>query len=164
MKSILTYKKSQAWGIDLMIGVAIFLFGILTFYFYTINNPSEAKEKIDTFFYDGNLVSEMILSEGHPKDWQPENVIEIGILSGEKINQTKLERFYNLAETDYSKTKKLFNTRANYYVSFSDTITIGEEEVQGIGLPPENEQDLIKITRFTIYKEKPITMYVEIWE
>jgi len=41
-------------------------------------------------------------------------------------------------------------------------------EIEGIGKPGTNKNDitaenLIKITRFTIYKEKPTTAYLYIW-
>ena len=157
-------KHSQAWGMDLMIASIIFTMGIIVFYFYALNEPSEAEEKIDALFYDGKVIADSILSEGHPKDWNVGNVVAIGILSQNKINETKLERFYDLADDDYNKTKALFNTKYNYYFFLNETMFINGEEKPGIGRVPSNHKNLVKITRFTIYKEKPMAAYLHVWE
>lgn len=157
-------RKAQAWGMDLTIAIVIFSVGLVAFYVYALNEPSEAKENIESLFYDGNIITEIILSEGYPIDWNSGNVIKIGILSENKINETKLESFYNLAENDYAQTKTLFNTGFDYYFNLTETMTINSVEVEGIGLQPSDPQNLVKITRFTIYKNKPITAYLYIWE
>ena len=99
-------KQAQAWGADLMIALVIFSIGIFVFFLYSINAPTEAEESIDNLFYEGKIIASSILSEGHPEDWTFGNVVTIGILSQGKINETKLERFYNLAQADYAKTKR----------------------------------------------------------
>lgn len=166
MNKMTKNKKAQAWGIDLMIAMAIFVFGILMFFFYTANQPGETKEIYESLFYDGSIVADSILSEGHPKNWQQDSVVTIGILNDNKINETKLERFYELSVADYSKTKILFNTKYNYYVFLSEPMTIDSEEIEGIGLNPEAQEtdNLVKITRFTVYKNKPVTMTIYIFE
>lgn len=157
-------KKSQAWGIDLMVAMMIFSVGIISFYFYTLNSSEGAKETIDQLFYDGNLIANSILSEGYPVNWESSNVIKIGITSENKINETKLENFYSLSETDYTRTKNLFNTRFNYYFFISEEMVIDGNVVEGIGQKPVNYEDLIKITRLTLYKEKPVTLTIYIWK
>ena len=98
-------KRSQAWGMDLVIALAIFSVGLVAFYIYSLNAPSEAKEVIDSLFYDGKIIANSILSEGYPINWNLSNVVTLGILSENKINETKLRRFYNLTQTNYPKTK-----------------------------------------------------------
>ena len=164
VKSILTHKKSQVWGFDLIIGVTIFAVGILIFFIYSLNKPGEAEESIKKLSYNGNLVSESVLSEGYPENWNSANVIVPGILTGNKINNTKLEELYLLADSDYTKTKSLFNIRENYYILLSEKITLSFGEVDGIGLEPMNPKNLIKINRFTIYNDKPVNLYIYIWE
>ncbi len=156
--------KSQAWGIDLAIALVIFTFGILIFFFYTVNRPNEAKENIDSLSYDGGAIASAVLSKGYPDNWNASNIVTLGILSDNKINETKLEYFYNLSTEDYNRTRALFNTRFEYYISFSQNVSIGGLEVEGIGNEPNNEKNLIRITRFTIYKNKPTTVYFDIWE
>jgi len=162
-------KRGQAWSIDLIIAVIIFSAGILIFFIYSINQAGEAKEVLSELGYQGDVILNNLLSEGYPQDWNQTNVVTIGILSNNKINETKLERFYNYSISDYSATRSKFNTRYDYYFTFSD-MTINSVPVDGIGMPGIvdvnniNSSSLIKITRFSIYKEKPTTIYLYIWE
>ena len=157
-------KRAQAWGFDLMMASMIFLAGIILFYLYALNAPNESDEIINSMSYEGNVVSNAILSEGFPKNWDGTNVVNPGILTNNKINQTKLERFYNFVAGDYSRSKAVFNTRYNYYVYLSENFTINGNQVEGIGSKPLNPKNLIRVERFTIYDNKPITFNVEIWE
>ena len=165
-------KKSQAWGIDLMVGIVIFSLVIVFFYFYALNQPGEAKETIETLLYEGKIISNLILSNGYPEDWNSGNVQKIGILNNNKINQTKLESFYDMVQTneDYTQTKIKFTTKYNYYFFLDKSMIINGEGVEGIGKPgatkaniPSSAKNLIKITRFTIYSGEPTTAYLYIW-
>ena len=168
---LIKQKKSQAWGIDLMIAAFIFSIGIITFYIYTLNNYGTGGEA-ENLEYEGNFITDILMSEGYPENWTADNVLSIGILTEGKINQSKLENFYALASADYSKTKRLFNTKYDYYFFLEgniDLLTSGADEIRGIGKPginPEdiNSENLVKITRFTIYEEKPVTAYLYVWE
>ena len=68
----------------------------------------------------------------------------------------------------YAKSKSIFNTKYDYFFNFSVPIKIDGNEIPegGIGKPFNNEetQNLIKITRLTIYKNKPETLNLYIWE
>jgi len=169
-------KRAQGWGMDLIIAVTIFSFGLVAFFVYSLNSPGEAKEKIDALYYDGKILANTILSEGSPENWDLANVIKIGILSNNKINETKLKNFYNLAitEENYEETKDLFDITYDYYFYLNEKIDIygdGSLMLDGIGKPgfdkeniSEDIKDLIKITRYTIYQNKPMTAYFYIWE
>jgi len=39
-------KKAQAWGFDLVVGMIIFVVGILSFYLYTTNLPGASEETV----------------------------------------------------------------------------------------------------------------------
>jgi hypothetical protein len=162
-------KKSQAWGLDLIIAMVIFSVGITAFFVYSINYSREAEENFNLMKTEGDFIFNNILSSGYPSDWSAENVVVIGISDDGKINETKLERFFELANNDYDRTKFLFNTRYNYFFFFLDNMTIGSSVVRGIGKPgtvPENinSKNLVKITRMVSYKNKPMTAYIYIWE
>jgi hypothetical protein len=157
-------RKAQAWGIDLAVALMIFTFGIIIFFVYAVNKSNDAGETLDTMIYEGNVIADSILSEGNPKNWDFSNVVALGILSDNKINETKLENFYYLSVSDYSKTKQIFNTNFNYYFYLSKNMTINGSEVEGIGKEPSDEKDLVKITRFTIYEDTPSTANIYIWE
>lgn len=156
-------KKSQVWGVDLMIAVFIFMIGIATFYLYTINMQNN-EEKFESLKYDGELIGDSLLSQGFPIDWNSVNVIKIGIAENGKINETKLERFYNLSIQNYAITKVLFNTRYDYFFFLSENLTINSQPISGIGLEPGNTENLVKITRLAIYKDKPVEIYIYVWE
>ena len=159
-------RKAQAWGIDLSIAAIIFTVGIVFFYFYSLNQPGQAEERIRELSNDGKIIISSILSEGNPENWYPGDVVKIGILTRNKINETKLNRFYTLASTGtgYERTRNLFNTEYDYYFFLESNMTTIAADVEGIGKKPLNPENLIKITRFTIYEEKPITAYIYMWE
>ena len=160
--------KAQAWGFDLMIATALFLGGIIMFYIYSINYPAEGKKSFEDLYYEGSVILDSLLSEGFPSDWNANNVVRIGILDEEKVNETKLDRFYSLSISDYPRTKNLFNTKYEYYFNFSEIMTIPSinDDVQGIGLEPvsTNVINLVKITRVRIYKNKPVSVNLYIWQ
>jgi hypothetical protein len=157
-------KKAQAWGFDLMIASVLFVFGIIVFFLYSINSSQGEIEKLEDLQYEGNIIADDIMSEGFPKDWGTNTVTKIGILSDNKINGTKLERFYDLASVEYKKSKTLFNTKYEYFVNISEPMMAHGSVIKGIGNQSQNHKNLIKITRFTIYNNKPTTLTVEIWE
>ena len=160
----LTYKRAQAWSIDLIIASIIFTVSIIAFYVYTMNSTSETKEEMENMFYDGKLIGDALLSEGYPQNWTSDNVITIGITSEEKVDEAKLENFYALSVSDYNKTKSIFNTKYNYYFVLNGSISVNGGSVDGIGEAPLDPANLIKITRLTVYKDKPTTAYLYIWE
>jgi hypothetical protein len=161
-------KYGQAWGVDLMVAMIIFSVGIIVFLIYSVNYSRDMKENYEVLAYEGKIVSDSILSEGYPVEWNSENVVRIGILSENKIDQNKLDEFYNLAQMNYTLTKRLLNTRHNYYFLVEGNITVNSEEVEGFGEPGINSnnisaKNLVRISRATIYKNKPVTIYVYIW-
>jgi len=159
----LEQKKAQAWGFDLMVAIIIFSVGIIIFFIYSLNQPSQAKENLEKLSYDGKLITNSLLSEGHPDNWIEDDVISIGILNNNKINETKLERFYDFAQNNYSQTKRTFNTIYDYYFFLDEDMDINGV-VEGIGLVPNNPKNLIKITRYVIYKDEPMTAYIYVFE
>lgn len=157
-------KRAQAWGFDLMIASVIFIAGVIAFYFYALNTP-ETETRLNSLAYDGDIIASALLSEGFPENWNSGDVITPGILTDDKINDTKLESFNSLAMTNYAKTKALFNTNYDYYIYLSDeNFTISGSEVEGIGNLPSGQDDLIKISRVVIYENRALTLNIEVWE
>jgi len=124
-------KKSQAWGMDVLVAITIFSLTIFVFFVFTTNQSGEAKQILKNLQLHGKTISNIILSEGHPADWTEDNVIKIGILTDNIINNTKLERFYNLTSTNYNQTKILFNTPYNYFFFFNENMTFNSLEIEG---------------------------------
>jgi len=163
-------KKAQGWGIDLIVALMIFSAATILFYTFSLNYFSDSEDNFNLLKNDGELIMNHLLSEGYPQNWNQTNVVKIGLLSNERINQTKLELFYNLTQTDYQKTKNLFLTKYDYFFSIENkNITISVGQIRGIGKPRTiinkiNATNLIKIKRISVYKEKPVTVYLYVWE
>ena len=163
-------KKAQAWGFDAMVASLIFISGIVIIYVYAINYPKESQETLDKFFTEGEFATEMLLSEGLPTNWDETNVVRLGITTNNKLNETKLERFYNLANNQsqqgYAKVKSLLNIKHNFFMNFSQQIVINGNNVGGIGQNFDGVQtkNIIKINRATIYQNKIVSFNIYIWE
>jgi len=163
VKSILiNKKKAQVWGFDLVIALTIFLVGIIVIYIYAINFLNEGEENLNQLLNDGNLASFLILSAGTPQNWTLTDVEIPGILTEEKINQTKLENLHSLSQTNYTKIKRMLGTNYELYFNFTN-IEISGNPIDGIGNLPASEKNLIKIERFTIYNNKPVKFNLFVW-
>ena len=164
-------KKAQAWGFDMMIASMIFISGIIIFYVYSLNYPKESQETLDQLFSEGDFITESLLSEGLPPNWDENSVIRIGIITNNKINDSKLEKFYLLANSQlnpqgYAKAKSVLNTKYNFFMNFSEQMVINSNPVNGVGKSFDGEQtkNIIKITRATIYQNKIVSLNLYVWE
>ncbi|NPE26911.1 hypothetical protein HNV12_02825 [Methanococcoides sp. SA1] len=154
-----------------MVAMALFLAGIMIFFVYSINQPTQARENLELLSYDGKIIADNLLSEGYPTNWDSSNVITLGITTDNKINQTKLEKLYDMiyTENNYTKTKNIFNTEYDYYIFLDQNMTIDTISVEGIGKPGTtlaniSATDLIKTTRYTIYQNKTTPFYLYLWK
>ncbi|MCK5342395.1 MAG: hypothetical protein KAR20_03275 [Candidatus Heimdallarchaeota archaeon] len=168
---MITEKKAQIWGLDILAGMMLFLIGIIVFFVYSLNQPGEAQDNFELLLYDGKIIADNLMSPGYPLDWNSSNVITLGISDDNKINETKLERLYEMiyTENNYTRTKNILNTQYEYYFFLEQNMTINSMEVEGIGKPGATRnnidaRNLIKITRFTVYQNKTIPLYIYLWE
>jgi len=141
-------KRSQVWSFDLVVASMIFIMGLFIFYFYVINQSPQSKNQLEEFFYEGDLSSQLILSEDE------------GILSGGKINQTKLDIFN---DTDYDVKKTQLGISNNFYFTIKD-LEVNGVLVDYVGrINDADIENLVKVTRFTVYKNKPVKFEIFIW-
>ncbi len=156
-----------------MVAVTIFSVGILVFFVYTTNYSGEARANFEDLSYEGDLVMNNILSEGAPENWHLAGpTITLGLSTNGKLDDEKLDELDNLITNgDYGKTKILLNTKFDYYFFLDQNLNLHMNGVtkEGLGKPGTNKDNilatnLIKITRFTVYKDKPVTAYLYIWE
>lgn len=148
-RNILKNKKAQVWSLDLLIAGVIFLIGIIVLYNYAMNYSSQSNSNLDELFYEGNLASELILSEE-----------DAGILSEDIINQSKLDAFYNL---DNSTKKSTLGVKSNFYFTMENLEIEGSSKAY-VGIMNSSQVDnLIQITRLTIYKNKPTKFQLFVW-
>ena len=143
----------------------IFVAGIVFFYLYLINSPGGQEENYRTLRYEADVVAESLMSEGTPSNWDKNNVIRIGLLSNGKINETKLEYFYEMVVDDgrYAETKSLFRVSNNYYLSFHEPMMIKGFSVDGIGVSGASVENLVKDTRVVVYNNTIRSMNLYLW-
>lgn len=142
-------KRGQVWSLDLIIASVIFVSAIVILYVYAINYSSQTKNQLDELIYEGNLASQLILSDKN-----------FGILSDGKINQTKLEEFYNF---DYQTQKSKFGLVNDFYFTI-DGLEINGSSVDYIGRTNSTEiESLMKVTRLAVYKNSPTKFELFVW-
>ncbi|MEK6899171.1 MAG: hypothetical protein AABW79_03685 [Nanoarchaeota archaeon] len=157
-------KRGQAWGFDLIIATVLFSAAIIAFYLYSFNYNNENTSISSDLEAEARLIASSLLSSGNPENWTESSVTRIGLTTSNKLNETKLIQYQNLLESDYGRAKSLLNAKRDFYILFSEPISINDESVESIGLPPEEHDNLIKIERITNYKGQTITFFVEVWE
>ena len=144
------YNRGQIWSLDLLIAMVIFLIGIATLFYYAFNYSSQSKNQLNEFFYEGELASNLILSE--------EN---FGILSNGIVNQTKLNNFDGL---DNKTKKNLLGVQNNFYFVM-EGLEINDIEKSYVGIINTTQIDnIIKITRIAVYKNKPVKFELFVWK
>ncbi|MFQ5531753.1 MAG: hypothetical protein ACE5ES_04015 [Candidatus Nanoarchaeia archaeon] len=145
-------KKAQAWSLDLVVASLIFLVGIITLYIYAVNFSSQSQEQLNELFYEGNLASELILSDE-----------DLGILTDGKVNQTKLDDFYGLS---YQEQRNLLGVKNDFYFNITGLESPSGTPISYVGNPPSvgsGSENLIQITRLTIYKNRPVKINFFAW-
>ena len=147
---MLTHKKAQGWGLDLMVAVIIFVGILITIITYSINFTNSGTRHLEELFDEGNTASEVILSESYP-----------GILTNESIDQAKLEQLNN---TDYNEIKSLLGLKYDFYFTFPE-LNIEGIPAEYVGrINQTNVENLIKITRISVYNNKIIKFELFIWK
>ena len=157
-------KRGQAWGFDLIIGAILFIIGVLGFYFFAINSQQEQANKLEELNYAASSITDNLLSEGLPNNWNLTTVVRLGITNNDNINQTKLDMFQNLSIQNYALTKRLLNTEKEYYIIFKLPVIANNQTITWIGKTPQNQSNLVKQTRLSAYNDKPITIEVYAWD
>lgn len=141
-------KRGQAWSLDLVVASIIFSLSLVLIYVYAINNSSDANLELEEMFYEGNTISDLILSED-----------EYGILSEGKINQTKLDEF----NSSYDYRKKQLNAKRNFYFVVPN-LKVNGISVSYVGLMNDTEiDDLVMVERITIYNNLPVKFNLYVW-
>lgn len=163
----MAHTKAQAWGFDLFVALSIFVGGILFFYLYTINYSSGGEDTLSNLRSEANLIADSLFTEGAPINWTEDNVVRIGFLSNGKINQTKLDQFYDFVGSDYNQTKQLFRIKEEYYLEFQDPVMLSGSPGTQIGRVPADPSEydnLIKITRVVLYENNLTAVHIYSWE
>jgi hypothetical protein len=149
VKSLLINKKAQVWSLDLLVALIIFVIGLVVIYFYALNYQSTTY-KFEGLSYDADLISNLLLGEN-----------EDGIVTDGKVNQSKLDEFDSLS--DFEK-KSVLGVSNNFYFTMPQ-LEVGGGVRDSVGIVNVTSVNhLVKVTRITIYKEKPTKLEVVVWQ
>ncbi|MFC1648092.1 hypothetical protein ACFL1B_01400 [Nanoarchaeota archaeon] len=147
-------RKGQGWVLDFVGSILIFIIAItLAVKIITSVYVSE----FDDVRQSSIMVSEHLLNQGYPYEWNPDNVIRVGLTTSKnRLNKAKLENFKRL---NYNVTKRSFGTRYDYTFYFEnkngDYIGMGTECAIGSKSISENKsyyQDIQKSAYY--YKDE----------
>jgi len=173
-------RKSQSWTLEFILAMLIFV--TATVASIRMINSIYSGDEFQRIITISESISESMLSTGYPEDWNNNSVIRIGLLTEDKLNITKLEYLYN---TEYHESKRLLNTKYNYFMYFSynnQTISIleinntkvcgyGSQEIIReysnntckISMNESQYKNIAKIVRLVAYNHSIIQMTVYVW-
>jgi hypothetical protein len=154
--------RAQVYYIEFII--AIFFFTLMLGLFVNSVISAQDDSGLGPLTTEARAVSEHLMSEGVPGDWNLSNVQKIGLTDGKsRINETKLQMFSNMS---YSQTRSALNIGSEYYFYLEDRnssrILIAGK--QGIGLEPADAKRVIKNLRLAIYGSEIVKMVVLVWQ
>ncbi len=169
MKKInLKNKKAQAWYLDLSIGALLFII-TLSLFLRVESNIMGDSSLYDELSLESRLVSDKLVSEGYPQSWDKDSVYEIGLLSKGRINQTKLDYFNEISQSDYPSSKRKLGTKFDYYVYLEDKddnfyADAGKPGINSTNvLDIEEPKHLIKVVRLVVYDSEAMRLVLYIW-
>lgn len=167
--------KAQVWTTDFMISLLILVATLVIFARGITNITATGNEDLSPLIIEGRAISDQLMSEGYPTNWNLSNVANIGIVTNNRINDTKINAFYSM---NYSDARKKFNTRYDFFVFVLDennkpvningSYGIGHSLVNAtqdsITLGNLDNAKLVKIARLTIHESKVRQAVVYIWD
>lgn len=175
-------KKGVVWYSDFVVGFTMFLVGILLATNYIRNNFVITREGVNDLTFAANTLSETLMRQGVPDNWNETNVFQIGLTDGNyNLNITKLQSLDNLSQDNYETSKRLVGSSFDYLIYFknSEDVTQSFTSSTYIGYPGYNEtnvfelaNDIITISRYVVMKEESggetsasiIKMIVHVWQ
>lgn len=160
-------KKGQVYTLDFMIALLLFVLTILVSSKMIFNTTSSNGYQI--LQLEAKAISESLLSEGLPSDWDSTDVILPGIIDNGKLSDYK---FKELIKLGYANVSSLINSRRPFYFYFANSssminvsITCGFGAINSTCQPPSiNSNNLVRLDRLVAYNEKAIRMVVLVWE
>ncbi|MBW3019800.1 hypothetical protein KY334_00755 [Candidatus Woesearchaeota archaeon] len=159
--------RGQVWYMDLIFGLSIFIIALLIFFSNKINLNNYDQAYLSSMIFEINSISDQIMGSGYPTNWNENNVIEIGIVDNGVINETKLN---NLNDLNYNDTKRLFNTRFDYYFYivgeqlYDNKEGYGKAGVNSTNIESIDSNQMINIDRYVVFNDKIRLLKVISWD
>ena len=153
--------KGQLFSYDFLVAVSIFMLlisiGILyTQQFFSDLGFAKKSKELEKKCLD---VSNILLSEGIPPNWNPSNVKLVGLATDDSLNETKVQ---NLMAMDVNQVKEMFGIpsyglRIRVYTLNGTTLLL-------FGNNASSYNHMAVFKRFTILDEQPVVLEVWIWD
>jgi len=156
-------RKAQTFSMDFLIASTVFVlaFSILYVYWtYTtkqINETRDINDMIDKVY----LISQIWFRKGTPEYWNPSNVIDLGLASDHRFNQTKMDSLTDPL-LDYDNVSDLIGVETyDFYFRIYNTTN---DLIYDFGLEPSSPENVIKIKRVGILNRNVAIVEVMVWE
>jgi len=167
IKKGISGRRSQSWYVDYIVSFVIFAIAL----FMLIENlPQMESESLDSISIEANVLSDSLLSEGNPANWNSTDVIEIGLLTQGVIDDSKV---YRLNSVSYKGARALYGMRSEFLIYFDKGGKLYNISLfQYYGAPGANmtnidsmfrPRQIVHSRRLTSYKGDIIAMNVVVW-
>ncbi|MEM3373868.1 MAG: hypothetical protein QXE31_01475 [Candidatus Woesearchaeota archaeon] len=154
--------KSQIFYLDFILGLTIFLVII----FLAFNFIYRDKIEENNLVIEAERISNILLSEGIPKNWNEDNLTTnisfLGIVSDKSLDIEKLRALSSLCLNNYTKVKNIFSVKYDFYVYFENlnqeiiNLTIINSTDTFLCNYKKDVEDYITINRLLVYRHDDI--------
>jgi len=174
------------WIVDLIMSVLVFTAASIIAFTIIMNSFSTGSQ-FDDARKDAVKISEYLLSEGTPVDWNETNLVKPGFISYNRLNSTKAYKGMNMTNSTYDLVKSLLQLEAEddfmavfinssgAIVPFQDYCSFGKPwtaldydlgpplDCQAVNFTKITYNNLIKIDRHLVYDSQIAKMEVYVW-
>lgn len=112
-------KKGQIFTTDYIIGLMLFIFMLVMGAKIIVDIVPSYEYQV--VYRDGLYITDLLVSDGYPIDWNDSTVVIPGICDNFRLNQSKLSELDSLS---YERTKTLFHTEGDYLFFFRNKTDI----------------------------------------
>jgi len=184
-------RKSQVWISDYIIGLLLFVLAII-FSVKIIINSFSTNVDFNEMKNDASKISEILLSEGYPPDWNIQNtqnctdIIRLGLLTEKRLDSDKVSKAMNTSYCNYTSLRTKLQAKHEFVViferpdgdmlEFNDSCTLGSSTVtinkkagppvdcHNISFTPVSYSNMVKLDRILVYNSSIIRMVVYTWD
>lgn len=157
-------KSGQIWSIDYILGFLIFM--LVAVYSFNLIMTAETPD-VENIYDEGVRVSNFLLSEGTPDDWDRTNYRTPGIAEKNRINKQQLEEINKL---DFDELRQSYLARNDFVFNFPGsnlTPCVYGYEIDSTGCDIDFDsveyENLIRIKRYVILDSEITEMNVYVW-
>jgi hypothetical protein len=143
--------------------VLLFLFFLIftLFFDYLVVIPSISTDEYKFLQEENTRVAEYLLLPGYPISWDNNNVLRVGLVDGDVINETKLAIFKGMSEDlkGYERSKALLGMYYDYLIVFKKDSSV-YNGLPSIGMPGiATEDELLASKPATISIQERLVMH-----